>query len=99
MTVEAVTIAEAKVFSLDRKVTVAGVVSVIMLAASLLGVYMKTNERISAVEMALTYQKGVNDQLKESQKDIKADNTRSIDEVKGSIDKLSNKIDKLLERK
>ncbi len=86
-------------WSLDRKVTIAGVVAVLMLAGSLLGVYVKTNERISAMEIALTYQKGVNDQLKESQKDIRADTTKSIDEVKSSIDKLGNKIDKLLERK
>jgi hypothetical protein len=90
---------ENVIWSLDRKVTVAGVVAVLMLAASILGVYIRQDTRITSMEIALTYQKGVNDQLKESQKDIKVDTARSIDEVKGSIDKLSNKIDKLLERK
>lgn len=88
-----------EIWSLDRKVTVAGVVSVLMLAASILGVYIRQDTRITSMEIALTYQKGVNDQLKESQKDIRADTSKSIDEVKSSIDKLSNKIDKLLERK
>lgn len=86
-------------WSPDRKVTAAGVCSVLMLAGALLGVYTKTSERIGAMEIALTYQRGVNDQLKESQKDIKADNTNAISEVKQSIDKLSLKVDRLLERK
>lgn len=90
---------ENDAFSLDKRVTISGVVAVVMLAASLLGVYIKTNERISAMEIALTYQKGVNDQLKESQRDIKADTATAIGEVKVSVDKLSTKIDRLLERK
>lgn len=92
------TMAQQK-FSLDRKVTVAGVVSVLMLAASILGVYIRQDMRITSMEIALTYQKGVNDQLKESQKDIKTDTTLAINEVKNSVDKLSVKIDKLIERR
>lgn len=86
-------------WSLDRKVTVAGVVAVLMLAASILGVYIRQDTRITSMEIALTYQKGVNDQLKESQKDIKTDTTLAINEVKTSVDKLSVKIDKLIERR
>lgn len=86
-------------WSLDRKVTVAGVVSVIMLSASILGVYIRQDTRITSMEIALTYQKGVNDQLKESQKDIKTDTTAAVNEVKASIDRMNNKIDRLLERK
>lgn len=89
----------SQVWTLDRRVTAAGVVAVLMLAASILGVYIRQDTRITSMEIALTYQKGVNDQLKESQKDIRKDTSKSIDEVKSSIDKLSNKIDKLLERK
>lgn len=90
---------ESIIWSLDRKVTGAGVVAVLTLAASILGVYIRQDTRITSVEIAVTYQKGVNDQLKENQKDIKTDTTIAINEVKGSVDKLSNKIDKLLERK
>lgn len=90
---------DSTIWSLDRKVTIAGVVSVLMLAASILGVYIRQDTRITSMEIALTYQKGVNDQLKESQKDIKTDTSAAISDVKGSIDKLSNKIDRLLERK
>lgn len=92
-------IAKQENWSLDRKVTVAGVVAVLMLAASILGVYIRQDTRITSMEIAITYQKGVNDQLKESQKDLKGDTSQAINEVKGSIDKLSNKIDRLLERK
>lgn len=92
-------IKEETIWSLDRKVTVAGVVSVLMLAASILGVYIRQDTRITSMEIALTYQKGVNDQLKESQKDIKTDTTLAINEVKTSVDKLSVKIDKLIERR
>lgn len=87
------------IWSLDRKVTIAGVAAVLMLAGSLLGVYIKTNERIGAMEIALTYQKGVNDQLKESQKDIKTDTSVAIGDVKSSLKDLNGKVDRLLERK
>lgn len=92
-------IKEESIWSLDRKVTVAGVVSVLMLAASILGVYIRQDTRITSMEIALTYQKGVNDQLKESQKDIKTDTTLAINEVKTSVDKLSVKIDRLIEKR
>lgn len=90
---------ESIIWSLDRKVTGAGIAAVLALAASILSVYIRQDTRITSVEIAVTYQKGVNDQLKENQKDIKTDTTIAINEVKGSVDKLSNKIDKLLERK
>lgn len=93
------TINHDSIWSLDRKVTGAGIVAVLALAASILSVYIRQDTRITSVEIAVTYQKGVNDQLKENQKDIKTDTTVAINEVKGSVDKLSNKIDKLLERK
>lgn len=86
-------------WSWDKKVNFAHITSVLMLAGAILGVYIRQDTRITSLEIAVTYQKGVNDQLKESQKDLKGDTSQAINEVKGSIDKLSNKIDRLLERK
>lgn len=86
-------------WSLDRKVTIAGIVSIIGLAASVLTVYVSMNVRLSNVELALTYNRGANDQLRETVRENKAETAQTVAEVKSLIKDVSAKVDRLLERK
>jgi len=86
-------------WSLDRKVTIAGLVSIIGLAGSMLAVYVSMNVRLSNVELALTYQRGANDQLRETVKENKVETSNAVSEVKSLIKDVSAKVDRLLERK
>lgn len=86
-------------WSFDKKINFAHITSLLMLASAILTVYIRQDTRVTSLEIAVTYQKGVNDQLKESQKDIKTDTTLAINEVKTSVDKLSMKIDRLIEKR
>lgn len=86
-------------WSMDKKVTISGIVAIILLSGSVLGVYIKMNERMGSVEIALTYQKGKNDEMRETQKEIKTDTANAINEVKNIVERLSSKVDRLLERR
>lgn len=90
---------ETVYWSVDRKVTIAGLCSVLTLAGAVLAVYVRMNDRVNSIEVAMTYQKGVNDQLRESQKENKNDTSAGFAEVKSSIKDLTQKVDRLLERK
>lgn len=86
-------------WSIERRVTISGVISIVMLCAALLAVYIKTTERVNAVEIALTYQRGVNDQIREDQKTMKEDTNSSIVKLEQYVTRIEGKVDRLLERR
>lgn len=86
-------------WTLDKKVTIGGIVSLLVLSGSILSVYVSMNVRMSNAELALVYQKGVNDQLRDNLKENKTDTAAGFSEVKSSIRDLTGKVDRLLERK
>lgn len=86
-------------WTLERKIGVSGVVAVLMLGGSILSLYTAFDRRMTSAELAVTYQRGVNDQLRDNQKEIKADTNVAINEVKSSLRDLNGKVDMLLQRK
>lgn len=86
-------------WTIERKITISGIVSIVMLCAALLTVYIKTTERVNAVEIALTYQRGVNDQIREDQKTLKADTGTAITKLEATMARIDGKVDRLLERR
>lgn len=85
-------------WTIERKITISGIVSIAMLAGAILTSYIKTTERVNALEIALTYQKGVNDQIKQDQLMLKTDTGVALAEVKTSLREMGNDIKRLLER-
>jgi len=90
---------ENSAWTFERKIGVSGVVAIVMLAGSIFSVYQNFDTRMTKNELALTYQKGVNDQLKENQKEMKNDTTSAINEVKTTLRDIRISLDRLLERK
>jgi hypothetical protein len=86
-------------WTLDRKVTLSGAIACLTFAGGLFAVWYTAMDRITKVELAMQYQKGINDQLKDSQKEIKADTLSAINDVKSAVKDLSQKVDRALERK
>lgn len=86
-------------WTFEKKIGVSGILSVFLLAGSILSVYTAFDRRMTSAELAVTYQRGVNDQLKENQKEIKADTNVAIGKVESSLRDLNGKVDMLLQRK
>ena len=83
-------------WTMEKKLTISGLCSIAMLSGSVLAVYVGTAQRINTLEIAVTYQKGVNDQLKESQREMKSEQNAVVTEVKASMTRLEGKVDSLI---
>lgn len=86
-------------WTLDRRIGLSGIAAILTLTGAILAIYVRNDTRMTSMEIALTYQKGVNDQLRDSQKDIKADTNIAIGKVESAVRDLSAKVDVLLQRK